>query len=224
MRDMPSTLEAFTVGYSLNMVGAYFEGAQMIAHIGAGGDAELKEACEQQLQALAQGAAGTRWQIKRTTQAMAAAGLPEVEAPTTVDDYAGWSEVVSEAYYPKLEGNEQIAAYLFGWYLSAWIQYANMAVISMFLKDAAPDNATVAANLDELAGDLEEARQQFEAVLPDIPLPADALPHVKKCAELVQGTPPVNDPSQDLLDVADDFQEALYDLPGAVEELEKALG
>ncbi len=221
---MLTTLDAFSVGYSLNMVGAYFEGAQMIARLGAGGDADLKEACEQQLQALAQGAAGTRWQIKVTAKAMAAAGLAEVEAPTTVDDYATWSEAVSEAFYPKLEGNEQIAAYLFGWYLSGWIQYANMAVIAMFLKEAAPDNAAVAANLDELAGDLKDAREQFEQVLPDIPLPAEALPLVEKCAELVGATPPVNDPSQELLDVADDYQEALYELPEVVEMLEQALG
>lgn len=220
---MPTLIEAFSVGYGLQMVGAYFEGAPMLARIGAGAPAELKELAQDQIKALTQQGETTRWHIKRVGKAAAGAGLAAPKAPSRIEDYAGWVEAVNGPFYEKLDSDALVAAYLAGWHVGAWIQQANLAVIALFLKDAAPDRAETLEELEGLKASLAESRAGVEGVLEGAPLPEAAAEPCARIVEIVREAPAVDDASQEVLDVADDIQEALADLTEVVEKLEKAL-
>ena len=218
---MPTTLEAFTVGYGLNMVGTFFDGAALLAGIGAAAPAELKELCQEQLQALTMQSAPTRWHIRQIDKAMTAAGLEAPKAPAHVDDYEDWVEAVSTSFYAKLDGEDpKIAAYLFGWYLGAWIQLANLGVIVLILKDAQADHAPIDERIASLKDDLGEAMANLAGTVDGAPLPEATAAAAKKATDVVRAAPPLDDPDQEVLDVADDYQEALHELTEVVEKIE----
>ncbi|MBN2798174.1 MAG: hypothetical protein JXX28_03435 [Deltaproteobacteria bacterium] len=220
---MPTPLNAFHVGYGLNLVGTYFETADMILRIADGGDEALKALCQEQLLALSQQGASTRWQLKRVQAAMEEAALPAPSAPETYQDYEAWTEAVSSTYYGALSEDAHHAAYLLGWYLSVWVQAANQGVIALFLLDAAEDGAPITEERDAIQAVLQGASEDLAQTLDGAPLPPEALKAALQALEAIRKAPPLDDGEQELLDVADDYQEALHEITEVVERLEELL-
>ena len=103
---MPSFAESFSFAYSLHVVGTYFDGWAMLAHVGGTASGELKEACEEQLNVLGQQGPATRLHIRRVNRALDAAGIASQSMPGSPDDYAKWSESVVNAFYEKISADE----------------------------------------------------------------------------------------------------------------------
>lgn len=219
---MATARQAFSVGYGLNIVGTYFEASELILRLGSGGSQPLREACQAQLEALVAQGASTRWYLRAVHQVLGEVGLTAPEFPETFEQYGAWLSGVSQEFYATLGDEAEIAQYLLGWYLSAWIQAANQGVIALLLLEEAPEGAVeeaVAALQEALAG----AAEGLRAIVEEAPLPEKVASQAEKLLSVVQAAPPLNDPSQERLDVADDYQEALSALTEGVERLEGAL-
>jgi hypothetical protein len=222
---MASSSRAFSLGYSLHIVGTYFDGAAMIAHVGAAAESDLKTLCTEQLTALANQGAPTRFHIRRVDKALAESDLAAVNPPQQPDDYPEWVDKVLAGFYPKCEASEEtLHAYSVGWYLGSWIENANLAAIALLLKDAEEDNTHIAEHLGTLQTELSEAAQGFEDTVAGVGLGAEYTETLAGVLKHIQEAPPLNDPEQEALDIADDYQEVLYELGVEVEKLEKSLG
>ena len=110
------------------------------------------------------------------------------------------------------------------WYLGQWIEQANLAVIALVVKDANEEYAPTLEHVTRLGAGLAEAREGLLGAFEGWPLAEKASSAIDKAKRYVSEAPPLDDASQEVLDVADDYQEALHELTGVVEEVEKALG
>ena len=111
--------------------------------------------------------------------------------------------------------------YLAGWYLGSWILTANLGLISLVLKNQREDDPRVGQHMASLQEQLDATRDELEGALSIFTDRAERA--VNKIIAKAGAVPPLADPSQEPLDVADDFQEALYDLNEAVETIQSKL-
>jgi len=222
---MPSFAESFSLAYSLHVVGTYFDGAAMLAHVGGGGSEGLKELCTTQLENLAQQGPATRLHIRRVAKAMAAAELEIPTQPQTPDEYLSWVDGVIEGFYPLVESDEAaLAGYSTGWFLGAYVENANLAAFALMLKDEDADNESVTGHLVEVGEELAEASAGFVSAVAAVSAEETVQKILEAAAKQIQDAPSLNDNAQEPLDIADDFQEVLFELGVAVEKLDGALG
>ena len=181
--------------------------------------------CQEQLQGLAGQGPQTRYHVRQVAKAMEAAGQTALTMPTDPDSFETWANGCTEAYLGALtEDGPEMAAYTLGWYLGAWIEYANLAVTALVLRDMEPEYAPINTHLDELTTDLSDAAEGLQAVAESEGLEAAVAEPLGKVVAYVSAAPALKDPEQEILDVADDYQEALFELGAAVESSQSALG
>ena len=222
---MPSFAESFSLAYSLHVVGTYFDGAAMLAHVGSSGSDGIKEVCTGQLENLGQQGPATRLHIRRVVKALTAASLPTPPMPQAPDDYPVWVDTVTEGFYPLVEGDEQaLSGYSLGWYLGAFVENANLAAFALMLKDEDPDNEVVHGHLADVGEELSQAASGFAGLMEAGGTEESIQGFLEGALKQIQGAPAIDDAEQEPLDIADDFQEVLYELGVAVEKLDGALG
>lgn len=220
---MPSAHEAFAVGYSLNLVGAYFESASLLAHLGASAPDHVREACNNHMRGLAQQRSTTRWHVRRIERAVDGVGLTPPAAPARPDDYPGWVQAISDPFYGALEDEAHKAAYLAGWYVGDWALLANLGLLTLMLLEADARFSGTLRQRDDLKERLAEADGEVRAALTNAPVSPQAEAQLTRILTILDRTPPLDDASQENLDLADDYQEALHELSSSVEKLEAAL-
>ena len=221
---MPSFAESFSLAYSLHVVGTYFDGAAMLAHVGAGGSEALKEVCTGQLENLGQQGPATRLHVRRVSRVLEGNGLQAPAQPTTPDQYPEWVDAVTESFYPLIETDEAaMKGYSSGWFLGAYVENANLAAFALMLKDEDDENEMVQSHLADVGAELHSASEGFAAAAAAEGLDEQVRALFEDAANQIQGGPSVNDSEQEALDIADDFQEVLYELGVAVEKLDGVL-
>ena len=221
---MPSFAESFSLAYSLHVVGTYFDGAAMLAHVGAGGSEGLKQVCTDQLENLGQQGPATRLHVRRVSKALESSELQVPPQPKTPDEYPEWVDAVTESFYPLIESDENaMSGYSLGWFLGAFVENANLAAFALMLKDEDAGSETVQAHLSEVGSELTGAAEGFLAAAAIEGLEDSIRTLVDDAAKQIENAPSVDDADQEPLDIADDFQEVLYELGMAVEKMDGAL-
>lgn len=221
---MPNFADAFSLAYSLHVVGTYFDGAAMLAQVGSLESEALTELCTSQLENLGQQGPATKWHIRRVERILTAADIATPVMPQSPDDYPSWVDAVTSTFYPLAETNvEASAGYSVGWFLGAFIENANLAAFALMLKDVDEDNQVIANHLAEVSEDLKTASDGFLSMLGGEGMDASVAALLNEMSLHIEKTPETNDGSQEPLDIADDFQEILFELGVAVEKLEGLL-
>lgn len=212
---------AFSLSYSVHVVGTYFDGAAMIAQIGGSGHTSLRDACTEQLEMLSQQGPTTKWHVRRVEKIMSMLEVSAVSMPKTPDEYPDWVDQVATRAYPELERNEGgPQGYALGWYLGSFVEHANLAAFALMLKDIGEEVPAINAILRDVSTELKSASRGFQESLQSGGNPDPMVSDLTQAGQQMSKAPPLADDKEEPLDIADDVQEILYELGLIVERLE----
>jgi hypothetical protein len=221
---LPSFASSFSLAYSLHVVGTYFDGAALLAQLGSGGSESLKAVCEAQLENLAQQGAATRLHIRRVVNALKLSEIESPPPPRTPDEYPAWVDAVTDRFYPLIEAESApMSGYSLGWFLGAFVENANLAAFALMMQDESPEHPMLDETLQAMSDELSEAVAGFRQALDAEGLEEPLRQALTGALSHLENAPSVHDDAQAPLDIADDFQEVLFELGVAVETLEGLL-
>lgn len=216
---MPTNPQAFDTGLGLNLVGVPFDASTVLHAVRASAEGEVAERANAQAQALGAHAKQAGRHLKTIREVLTAEGLSVPESPQDADAYNGFVDTVSTSLYDTLDEAGQ-RAYLAGWWLGGWTRAANLVAISLYLKDAAPDDAYLTEVVQAYAGQLTEAVQGLAACRDGAPGALDAA--LAGALATLQAVPAPA--GVDALAEAGAFQEALEAMDAHIAAVRGAVG
>ena len=209
--------QAFDAALALNLVGIFFDTAAVLASVRGYATGDLAARATEQVDALKAHRRQAKASIETVEDLLSPDAAPP--APEHPDHYGAWAQACSEQLYGGLD-EAGAAAYTAGWWLGAWLLAGNLVALSLYLGDAAPDDAYVAEVLATYAANAEAAASGIAqaAAATTGPL-ADALGRAQAAVQALPA-PALGDGA---LEAAGAWQEALEALDGLLGELRAAL-
>ena len=187
--------EAFLLGYTLPIIGIYFNGVELIASASNGAAAPLAQRVKERFDAFQARQPGVIENVRFVESLLHKAGLPVAPPPRLPEEFYRWSQQIFEETHAALSGEESVvasASHLLGFLLGDASGTLNLGGFVHLLLDAAPAHAGLLAQARSLAQAQVKARRKLEQALALPALPETTRAAAQAAVQAFFEAPPID--------------------------------